>query len=126
MRNERIKRFFEGKYKVKDIDFFVLEKFFDKFDKDGLKRTTKTRYKALLKLVLDEAVNKDIISLNPIYRFQKGTFGKSNFKSKPYADDEIFDLIEKLINSNDLIAKLSTITFYYALRRGAWVEVVAD
>lgn len=117
MCNARIKRFFKGKYKVKDIDFFVLEKFFNEFDKDGLKRTTKTRYKALLKLVLDEAVNKDIISLNPIYRFQKGTFGKSNFKSKPYTDDEILALIEKLLNCNDLIAKLSAVTFYYALRR---------
>ncbi len=117
MCNARIKEFFKDEYKVKDINFFVLERFFLEFDKDGLKRTTKTRYKALLKLVLDEAVNNEIISSNPIYRFQKGTFGKSNFKSKPYTDNEMVDFIDRLMNSNDLIAKLSAITFYYALRR---------
>lgn len=113
----RIKDFFHGKYLVKDIDYFVLETFFDKFNEDGLARTTKTRYKALIKQVLDEAVNNEIIPSNPIYRFQKGTFGKSDFKSKPYTDDEISELLEKLITSDDILAKLSAITFYYALRR---------
>lgn len=75
------------------------------------------RYKALIKQVLDEAVNNEIIPSNPIYRFQKGTFGKSDFKSKPYTDDEISELLEKLITSDDILAKLSAITFYYALRR---------
>lgn len=113
----RIKDFFHGKYLVKDIDYFVLETFFDKFNEDGLARTTKTRYKALIKQVLDEAVNNEIIPSNPIYRFQKGTFGKSDFKSKPYTDDEISELLEKLITSDDILSKLSAITFYYALRR---------
>ena len=127
----RIKDFFHGKYLVKDIDYFVLETFFDKFNEDGLARTTKTRYKALIKQVLDEAVNNEIIPSNPIYRFQKGTFGKSDFKSKPYTDDEISELLEKLITSDDILAKLSAITFYYALRReeglgGKWAQIDFD
>lgn len=113
----RIKTFFQGNFMVKDINYFVLEDFFDKFNEDGLARTTKTRYKALLKLVLDEAVGKNVIATNPIYRFPKGTFGKSNFKSNPYTDEEVAELLEKLMASNDFIAKLSAITFYYALRR---------
>lgn len=117
MCNARIKDFFHTNYCVKDIDYFVLEAFFNKFTDDGLARTTKTRYKALIKQVLDEAVDTELISSNPIYRFKKGTFGKSNFKSKPYSNEEIEKLLEKLIASDDILAKLSAITFYYALRR---------
>jgi len=117
MCNARIKDFFHTKYRVKDIDYFVLDEFFKTFTEDGLARTTKTRYKALIKQVLDEAVETELIAANPIYRFKKGTFGKSNFKSKPYNDEEMDELLEKLMATNDLIAKLSAITFYYALRR---------
>ena len=81
MCNARIKDFFHTKYCVKDIDYFVLDDFFKKFTEDGLARSTKTRYKALIKQVLDEAVETELIASNPIYRFKKGTFGKSNFKS---------------------------------------------
>lgn len=113
----RIKSFFHKEYLLKDINEFVLEAFFDKFNDDGLTRSTKTRYKALIKLVLDEAVSKKLIGTNPISCFEKGTFGQSKVKVSTFSDEEVGKLLEKMMGSDDPIAKLSAITFYYALRR---------
>lgn len=115
--NARVKDFFKGKYKVKDVDYFVLQDFFNKFNEDGLTRSTKTRYKAFLKLVIDDAVTKNIMPSNPINRFPKGTFGKSDFKAKTFKAHEIDNFLPTLMNSDDVIGKLVAITFYYALRR---------
>ncbi len=115
--DSRIKRFFHGKYKVKDVDYSVLDDFFKTFNEEGLKRTTKTRYKAFLKLVLDDAVTKEIIPFNPIYKFPKGTFGNSDFKAQTFKAHEIDNFIPTLMESEDIIGKLVAITFYYALRR---------
>lgn len=113
----RIKSFFHKEYLLKDINEFVLEAFFDKFNDDGLTRSTKTRYKALIKLVLDEAVKTKLIPSNPISCFSKGTFGQSKVKVSTFSDEEVGKLLEKMMGSDDPIAKLSAITFYYALRR---------
>lgn len=117
MSESRIKDFFQGKYLVKDIDYFVLEEFFGVFDKEQLTRSTKTRYKALLNLVLREAINKEIIHSNPIDRFPKGTFGKSRFKANNYDADESATFLERLMKIDDITAKPSAITLYYAMRR---------
>lgn len=115
--NSRIKDFFHNKYKLKDISYFVLEEFFNKFDEDGLKRTTKTRYKAFLKLILDDAVTKGLLQNNPIYQFPKGTFGQSNFKAETFKITEIQEFLSKLRYSDDIIAKLVIIASHFALRR---------
>ena len=115
--NSRIKKFFYNNYKLKDISYFLLEEFFKKFDEDGLKRTTKTRYKAFVKLVLDDAVTKGLIPSNPIYQFPKGTFGQSNFKAQTFKITEIQELLSKLETSDDIIAKLVIIASHLALRR---------
>ncbi len=115
--NSRIKKFFYNNYKLKDISYFLLEEFFKKFDEDGLKRTTKTRYKAFVKLVLDDAVTKGLIPSNPIYQFPKGTFGQSNFKAQTFKINEIQELLSKLEESDDIIAKLVIIASHLALRR---------
>lgn len=113
----RVKRFFQGKYKVKDVDYFVLEEFFNEFNKEGRARSTKTRYKALLNLVINDAVIKKIMPSNPIDSFPKGTFGTSDFKAKTFKPHEIDNFLPALMDSDDVIGKLVAITFYYALRR---------
>ena len=113
----RVKRFFHGKYKVKDVTYSVLQDFFNEFNQEGCARSTKTRYKAFLKLVIDDAVTKDVMPSNPIEKFPKGTFGKSDFKATTFKAHEIDDFLPALMDSDDVIGKLVAITFYYALRR---------
>ena len=116
--NSRIKDFFYKKYKVEDIDYFVLESFFKTIDMDGLKRSTKTRYKAVLNLAINDAVNKDVMAKNPLLKFPKGTFGGTDFKAETYSMKDAEMFVNAVINDEDTIGKLIAITFLYALRKG--------
>ena len=115
--NGRIKAFFHGKYTVEQVDYSVLKEFFKTFDDDGLARTTKTRYKALLSLAFKEAIREGAIAVNPFDLFVRGAFGDSSFKTTTYKKEDLKNFTDKLLNSDDRIGPLVAITLYYALRR---------